>query len=267
MSFNNGKFMRFFRFSFILIAFMSLISLGTSNVYASGLLGVSIEGGTYFQNLSGHLSAGNSVNGFAPTSITPSAIGLQTTKTEPMVQVAISIPFGNRISLTYVPYTYNGFKTLSQTIYFNGQVYNINTAVTSKLELRSYKMFYTHDFSLSSFITIGIGAGVDVFTVNAVLNSSSVSESRKANLPMPLIGGMVKISPFLSGVSFIGKFQGFSIGSRGYYYHMKAGVNYNAGGPLSVFADYVCDKINVNVDNIDGDLVFKGPEVGLRLDF
>ncbi len=269
MSFNNGKFMKCFRLSFI--AFVSLfllsfISLSASNAHASGLLGISVEGGSYFQNLSGNLMVGNSVNGFAATNITPADIGLQTTKTEPMIKVAITIPFSNVISFTYVPYMYSGFKTLSETIYFNGQTYNVNTNVTSKLELRSYKMFYTHDFSLGNFITLGVGAGIDLFTVNAEMNSSLISESKNANLPMPLIGGIVKISP-LNDISFIGKFQGFSIGSDGYYYHIKAGVNYNAVGPLLIFADYVYDKINVNVDSINGKLVFKGPEVGLRLEF
>ncbi|MHB1646855.1 MAG: hypothetical protein ACYCTD_05880 [bacterium] len=259
----NNKFMRFFSLSFILIIFVSLIS---AKAYASGLFDVTVEGGAYFQNLSGNLKVGNSVNGFAPTNITPSDIGLQTTKTEPMIKAVLSVLYGNRFSLTYVPYVYGGSKVLSQTVYFNGQTYNINTAVTSKLELYSYKLFYTHDFSLDNFVTIGVGAGVDLFTAKAELDSPALSESKNANLPIPLIGGRVKISP-LNDISFIGKFQGFSIGSDGYYYHIKAGVNYKAVGPLSAFADYVYDKVNVNIDNIDGNLVFNGPEVGLRLKF
>lgn len=259
------------RFSLVFIAFLilssvSLMSLNIHKACASGLLDVSVEGGVYFQNFSGNLKVGNSVNGFAPTNITPSDIGLQTTKTEPMIKAVISILYNNRFSLTYVPYVYSGSKILSQTVYFDGQTYNINTAVTSKLELYSYKLFYTHNFPIDKFVTVGIGAGVDVFTAKAELDSPLLSETRNANLPIPLIGGRVKISP-LNDISFLGKFQGFSIGSDGYYYHVKAGVNYKAVGPLSVFADYVYDKVSVNIDNIDGNLVFDGPEAGLRLKF
>jgi len=66
------------------------------------LILISVEGGAYFQNLSGNLKVGNSVNGFAPTNITPSDIGLQTTKTEPMIKAVLSVLYGNRFSLTYV---------------------------------------------------------------------------------------------------------------------------------------------------------------------
>ncbi|MHB8232718.1 MAG: hypothetical protein ACYDDB_07450 [bacterium] len=271
---SNDKFLKLFRLLFIFIAFAGLVSTSfmalssPSNAYASGLLDVSVEGGAYFQNLSGNLKVGNTVNGFAPTNITPSDIGLQTTKTEPMIKAVLSILYGNRLSLTYVPYVYGGSKILTQTVYFNGQPYNINTAVTSKLELYSYKLFYTHNFSLDNFVTMGVGTGIDVFTAKAGLDSaaSGTKESKNANLPMPLIGGRVKISP-LNDISFIGKFQGFTIGSDGYYYHIKAGVNYKAVGPLSVFADYVYDKIHVDVSNINGNLSFNGPEAGLRLTF
>lgn len=270
---NSNKFLKLFCLSIIFVTFVGLIlmpfiSLNTPKAYASGMLGIEVKGGAYFQNLSGHLAVGNSLNGFAPTNITPSDIGLQTTKTEPMLKVAFLILYNNRISFTYVPYTYSGSKVLSQTVYFNGHPYYINTNVTSKLDLYSYKLFYTHNFSINRFAEIGIGVGVNVITAKAGLDDSSLalSESKSVNLPIPLIGGKIKISP-INSISLIAKFQGFTMGSKGYYYHINAGVNYKAVGPLSVFADYVYDKIHVNTNSVDGSLAFDGPEVGLRLRF
>ncbi len=272
---NNNKSLKLFRSSiiFIFAAFaglilISFIPLNTPKAYASGMLGAEVKGGAYFQNLSGHVAVGNLVNGFAPTNMTPSDIGLQTTKTEPMFKAAFLILYDNRISFTYVPYIYSGSKVLSQTVYFNGQTYTASAPVTSKLDLYSYKLFYTHNFSINRYAEIGIGVGVNVITAKAELDapSLSLSESKNVNLPLPIIGGRIKISP-LNDISLVGKFQGFTIGSKGYYYHINAGVNYKAVGPLSVFADYVYDKIHVNTNNVDGSLAFDGPEVGLRLRF
>lgn len=270
---NENKFLKSFYLRIIFAAFAvlilaSIVSFNTAKADASGILGAEVKGGAYFQNLSGQLAVGDSANGLVPTNITPSDIGLQTTKTEPMFKVVFLALYTNRISFTYVPYVYSGFKVLSQTVYFNGQTYNINTPVTSKLDLYSYKLFYTHDFSIDRYAEIGIGVGVNVITAQAGLNapSLSLSESRNVNLPLPIVGGRVKISP-LNDISLVGKFQGFTIGSKGYYYHINAGVNYKAVGPLSVFADYVYDNVHVNTNGVDGSLTFDGPEVGLRLKF
>ncbi|MCL4542646.1 MAG: hypothetical protein M1458_02720 [Deltaproteobacteria bacterium] len=271
VSISNSKLLRLFCLSTFLVTLAALIlvpfmSLNAPKAYASGMFDTSVTGGAYFQNLSGHLAVGNSVNGFIPTNITPSDIGLQTTKTAPVFKVAFLILYSNSVSFTYVPYVYGGSKVLSESIIFNGQTYNISTPVTSKLDLYSYKLFYTHDFSINRFAEIGIGAGVNVMTAKAELDSPVLSESKNVNLPLPVIGGKLKISP-LNNISFIGKFQGFTIGSKGYYYHIKAGVNYEAVGPLSVFADYVYDKIHVDTNGVDGSLAFDGPEAGLRLGF
>ena len=114
---------------FIIICAGYFIFSGISKVYASGMLGFEVKGGAYFQNLTGHLEVGGLVGGNSPTDITPSDLGLQTTKTEPMLKAAIYILYDNRISFTYVPYEYSGSKVLSQNVYFNGQEYNINTEV------------------------------------------------------------------------------------------------------------------------------------------
>lgn len=251
---------------FIIICAGYFVLSGVSKVYASGMFGLEVKGGTYFQNFSGHLAVGGNVAGSGPTNITPSDIGLQTTKTEPMLKVALYILYDNRVSFTYVPYEYSGSKMLSQNVYFNGGTYLATTSVTSKLDLYSYKMFYDHNFEINRYASVGLGVGVDVITAKTELDSAFVSASKNVNLPIPLIGGRIKISP-LNDLSFIGKFQGFTIGSKGYYYHVNAGVNYKAVGPLSIFADYVYDKIHVDTNSVNGSLEFNGPEAGVKLRF
>jgi hypothetical protein len=244
--------------SFILIA-------GCQNASASGMLGIELKAGAYFQNLSGNLSIGNP-SGILPTKITPSDIGLETAKTEPAFKVGLFVLYDNEISFSYIPYEYSGSRTLSQNINFNGTAYNANTDVTSKLDLYSYKMFYTRDFEFDRYVTFGLGLGVDVITAKAQLDSSYASESRNINLPVPLLGAKIKISP-TKEISVTGKFEGFSIGQDGYYYHASAGVNYDVVGPLSVYADYLYDKVHVDYNDVDGSLVFDGPEAGMRLRF
>ena len=253
---------------FIIVCAGYFIFSRVYNVYASGMLGFEVKGGAYFQNLTGHLKVGGLVNGNSPTDMTPSDLGIQTSRTEPMLKAAIYILYDNRISFTYVPYEYSGSKVLSQNVYFNGQEYNINTEVNSKLDLYSYKMFYDHNLEINRYASVGLGVGVDVITAKTELDSASLglSESKNVSLPIPLIGGRIKISP-LNDFSFIGKFQGFTVGRDGYYYHINAGVNYKAVGPLSIFADYVYDKIHVDTNGVNGSLEFDGPEAGLRLRF
>lgn len=255
----------------LVISFAAVFYLpffGVPKVYASGMFGLELKGGSYFQNFSGHLEVGGNAGGNGPTDITPSILGLQTTKTEPMLKAAVYILYDNRISFTYVPYEYSGSRILSQDVYFNGQEYNINTEVNSKLNLYSYKLFYDHNLEINRYASLGLGVGVDVITAKTELDSASLNiyESKNVSLPIPLIGGRIKISP-LNDFSFIGKFQGFTIGSKGYYYHINAGVNYKAVGPLSIFADYVYDKVHVDTNNVSGSLEFDGPEAGVRLRF
>ena len=267
-NFKRKKPFRLAILSFIIVCAGYFVFSGVLKVYASGMLGLEVKGGAYFQNLTGHLKVGGLVNGNSPTDMTPSDLGIQTSRTEPMLKAAIYILYDNRISFTYVPYEYSGSKVLSQNVYFNGQEYNINTEVNSKLDLYSYKMFYDHNLEFDRYVSVGLGVGVDVITAKTELDSASLglSESKNVSLPIPLIGGRIKISP-LNDFSFIGKFQGFTVGRDGYYYHINAGVNYKAVGPLSVFADYVYDKIHVDTNGVNGSLEFDGPEAGLRLRF
>ena len=253
---------------FIIVCACYFVFSGVSKVYASGLIGLEVKGGAYFQNLTGHVAAGGNVGGNVPTNITPSDLGLPTTKTEPMLKIAFYVLYDNRISFTYVPYEYSGSKVLSQNIYFNGQEYNINTEVNSKLDLYSYKMFYDHNFEINRYASVGLGVGIDVITAKTELDAASLglSESKNVSLPIPLIGGRIKISP-LNDFSFIGKFQGFTVGADGYYYHANVGVNYKTVGPLSIFADYVYDKVHVDTNGVNGSLEFDGPEAGVRLRF
>ena len=258
--FNISKLQLLF-FIILGLAYFIFSGIPVKKVYASGMLGLEVKGVAYFQNLSGHLAVGN-----GGTVITPSILGLQTTKTEPMLKVALYVLYDNRISFTYVPYLYSGSANISQTVYFNGQTYNINTPVTSKLHLYSYKMFYDHNFEINRYASVGLGIGVDVITAKTELDSPYVSNTKNVSLPIPIIGGRIKVSP-LNDFSFIGKFQGFTVGSDGYYYHINAGVNYKAVGPVSIFADYVYDKVHVDTNDVDGSLEFDGPEAGVRLRF
>lgn len=256
---------------FIAVIFMSYFIMAFSFIQranASGLIGVELKGGAYFQHLSGSVSVGNSEGLLVPTTITPSDIGLQTSKTEPIGKIVFNILYSNRVSFSYVPYNYTGSKTLLESINFNGQTYNVNTYVTSKLDLNSYKLFYTHNFYIDRYAEIGIGVGVDVFTATAELDDSQLNnyQSKSVGAPIPLIGTRLKISP-TSFLSFVGKLQGLSIGSKGYYYHYNLGVNVKPIPLLAVFAGYSYDKIHVNVSSVDGTMTFSGPEVELRLKF
>lgn len=272
---NNNKSLKLFRSSviFIFAAFaglilISFIPLNTPKAYASGILGLELKGGAYFQHLSGNVSVGNSGSSLVPTNITPSDIGLPTSKTEPMFKAVLLFLYTNRVSFTYVPYTYGGSKIISRSINFNGQTYTANTQVNSKLDLYSYKLFFTHNFSLDRYVALGLGIGVNAITAKAELDAPILGyyESRTIDAPIPLIGARLKIAP-LDFLSIIGKIQGFTIGSRGYYEHVNAGINYYPIKPLAVFADYVYDKVHVNVSNVDGSLTFAGPEIGLKLRF
>ena len=267
-AFTSNRYLGLAILLFIIISACYFAFCGVSNAYASGLIGLEVKGGTYFQNLTGHIEVGGLVNGNEPTVITPSDLGLQTVKTEPMLKIALYILYDNRISLTYVPYVYSGSTVLSKNIYFNGQTYSAKARVDSELYLYSYKMFYDHNLEINRYASVGLGVGIDVITAKTELNSVSLglSQSKNVSLPIPLIGGRIKISP-LNDFSFIGKFQGFTVGSYGYYYHANAGVNYKAIGPLSIFADYVYDKVHVDTNGVNGSLEFDGPEAGLRLRF
>ncbi len=255
---------------FVAVIFVSYFIMAfsyTQRADASGLFGVKLKGGAYFQHLSGSVSVGNSGGLLLPTTISPSDIGLQTSKTEPIGKIVLNILYSNRVSFSYVPYNYTGSKTLSESINFNGQAYNINTYVTSKLNLNSYKLFYTHNFSINRYAEIGLGVGVDVFTATVELDSQQYgNQSISVRAPIPLIGARLKISP-ASFLSFVGKLQGLTIGSKGYYYHFNLGVNVKPVQHLAVFAGYSYDNIHVNTSNVDGTITFKGPEVELRLKF
>jgi hypothetical protein len=255
---------------FIAVIFMlySAISFSfTQRANASGPIGVELKGGAYFQHLSGSVSVGNSGGLLVPTTITPSNIGLQTSQTEPIGKIVFNVLYSNRISFSYVPYNYTGSKTISESINFNGQPYNVNTYVTSKLDLNSYKLFYTHNFSISRYVEIGFGVGVDVFTATAELDSQQYgNQSKSVGAPIPLIGARLKISP-TNLLSFVGKLQGFSTGSKGYYYHYNLGLNVKPIPLLAVFAGYNYDNIHLNTNSVDGTMTFSGPEVELRLKF
>lgn len=116
----------------------------------------------------------------------------------------------HKLRFQYIPLNYQQSSTLTRTLVFNGQRYDIGLPVNSQLEWKAYRFSYEYDFISRSRGFGGFVLDLKQTDVTARLRSPLLEEFTKLQAPIPSIGGIARV--YLSpAVSVTGELTGIRI--------------------------------------------------------
>lgn len=181
----------------------------------------------------------------------------------------ITLELGShKLRYGFMPVSWDGSRTLSQSIVFNGRTYSASTTVDTKLKADYHRLGYEYDIIDLLDNRLGVIFEVKYFDGDAKLSApaAGISETGKLRAPIPTVGvtGQVGL-PFL--VSVGGELTGIAIGSKLYLIDGEAGINIKPAPFVVISGGYRILKFHVEKSNDKIDLTLKGPFVMLRANF
>ncbi len=174
----------------------------------------------------------------------------------------------HKLRYGFMPLSWNGTKTLSQSIVFNGQTYTASTSVDTKLKGDYHRLGYEYDFIDLLDNKLGVIVELKYFDADARLSAPSIglNEAGTLRAPIPTIGVAAQVGlPFLVNVG--GEITGISAGSKIYLVDAEAGVNFKPAPFVVISGGYRILKFHVEKSSDKVDLTLKGPFVMLRANF
>lgn len=143
-------------------------------------------------------------------------LGVDTSRQFVWPKATLHFARNHRIWASYLDMPYAGDKTLTQTITFGGNTFNVNQAVHTELDFKEIAGGYQYDWLKFSKFASNLNLQVHYLDVAARLRSSAtgtVSESIQA--PIPTIGGGVQVWP-VDWLKLHGDFNIFKLGVAGF---------------------------------------------------
>lgn len=116
----------------------------------------------------------------------------------------------HKLRFQYIPIKYSQSATLTRSITFNGQLYQIGLPVNSQLEWKAYRFTYEFDVVSRDRWFAGLLLDAKYTDVKAALQSPVVEEFAHARAPIPAIGGIARFY-VVPNISITGEFSGLKI--------------------------------------------------------
>jgi hypothetical protein len=171
----------------------------------------------------------------------------------------------HKLRFEYTPINYEQVGTLTRSIVFNGQRYEVSVPVASSLKWNAYRFGYEFDFITRDRGFLGLVLEAKYTDVEARLqqNVFGLDEFVHAQAPIPAIGliGRVYVMP---NVSITGEFSGIKLPesinedyrAKYYDFDLYGTVNFtkNVGAQLG----YRSFVVYYRVEDDEGDLSLKG---------
>lgn len=170
----------------------------------------------------------------------------------------------------YTPVSYDGSKTLSRQIVFDGQTYNLGDHVVSSLDVKMLDGEVQIDLLRPDIVAASFNLGVIVkvkYVDGSVeLTGAGVTETQDFKAPLPMVGlgagvgllkNVLRADARVTGIAYSGN-------------HAYEGDVYASIVPFPFFriqGGYRYLDLKVDEDDIVADLKLKGPYVGAQLSF
>src|SRR3989344_5220405 len=104
----------------------------------------------------------------------------------------------HHLRYAYMPLSWDGSKTITQSINFQGKTYSASTKVDSSLDILYQRLGYRYDIIDILGNKIGIIFDVKVLDIDARLNAPGIDKSYSVTAPIPTVGLGAQIGlPFL----------------------------------------------------------------------
>jgi len=187
----------------------------------------------------------------------------------PVVEVFAGIG-KHHLSLAFYNLDYDGDTVLTRDIYFNGELFQANERVVSRLEYDNYDVMYRYDLiDLENFLaggSLGLVARLMVFDGSASIASATVTAKESFTAPVPMVGAnfhvgilkdLLEARVLVTGIEYNGNkaFDG------------QAEISLTPFPFLDIHGGYRFLKIDVEEDDVKVDLDNSGLYVALTVSF
>ncbi len=174
----------------------------------------------------------------------------------------------HKFRFEYTPLSYDAETTLSRTITFNGQRFDITLPVQTELKWKAYRFGYEWDFVYMDRGFAGLLLDLKYTDVEARLSNSLVgSEFVHARAPIPAIGGIGRVY-VVPNISITGEFSAFKLPDsidedyEANYYDFDLYGTVNFTDHFGAQVGYRSLSVFYRLDSDDGNLKEKGPYFG-----
>jgi hypothetical protein len=147
----------------------------------------------------------------------------------PALQLTWRPGLRHKLRLQYVPIRFDSTATLPRDLLFNGVTYAAGLPVIARLDWTTYRFGYEYDFIVRRRATAGLIVEVKHTRVRAELRSAPADEVSRQAMPVPAVGGMVRVYP-APRLSLTGEATFFGVPDRpdGHYGGHVADVDVSA---------------------------------------
>lgn len=232
-------------------------------VYSSAEAVVSVEGRYWFTELSSKVQA--TTPGLVGTDIyLKDTLGMD--KSKNFGEGRIELHLGShRFRYSYTELSWEGHKTITQSVNFAGQAYAANTRVDSKLNMVYQRVGYRYDIIDTMGNQVGIIFDFKHIGIDANLNGSGINQSSSTTLPIPTIGLGGRLAlPFLFSLS--AEASGIASGGN-YLIDGEASLKFTPVSFAAISGGYrVLDMKMINAGN-KVDFTIQGPFVTVNVEF
>jgi len=228
---------------------------------------VGVRGYYWFPGLSGDLRVdGNGVTG--TTIDLEDDLGMDD-KSYPVIEIFGGL--GNHhLSFSYYSCDYEGSKTLSKTIDFNGLNYTVTTLVNTSLEYDVYDFMYQYDLldmeNILAGFSLGLVGKVKLFDGNVSVQSTAQSTNQDFTAPIPMLGLNLHMGILLDILEARLLVAGIGYGD-GTVFDSQADVSYTPFPFLDIHGGYRLFAIDIDTDDVQADYNTSGPYVAITISF
>jgi hypothetical protein len=129
------------------------------------------------------------------------------------LQLTLRPTRAHKFRLQYIPIKYEQTATVTRTVVFNGQRYNLGIPVNSSLDWKAYRIGYEYDFVLKNQGFAGFIIEAKYTDVNVSLATPGIpAQFAHARAPIPALGGIGRFY-VVPNISITGEVTGFKLPS------------------------------------------------------
>jgi hypothetical protein len=170
----------------------------------------------------------------------------------------------------YIRISYDGSKTLSQEIEFNGRIFPANDNVTSSLDLKMLDAevqidILQPDFGAASFY-LGLIGKVKYVDLDLELASTALTEKEDFQLPVPMVGLAMGAGFLNDSLRFDARVSGMAY-SGNHIYEADAFASLVPFPYFRIQGGYRYLELKADENDLLADVNLKGPYVGAQLSF
>ena len=185
-------------------------------------------------------------------------------------RVGLTLLGRHKFRIGYLPLSFDGDRTITQNITFQGQTFTASTRVLTDLDVKILRAGYEFDFFKTPLGFLGILFEVHYFDGEARLRSSTGTPDEKVDfrVPVPVVGLAFRTYPTITRIVSLGaELVGVYAGSTGHYLDGEASITFSPWPFVELTGGYRV----IDLEGEDGDdkldFFLHGPFASLTIRF